>query len=296
MIEVTIFTPTYNRIKELINLYKSLKEQTNVNFKWIVVDDGSTDGTKEIMLKLKEQSQFDITYYYQNNSGKHIAHNKAVELCDTQYFICVDSDDVLEKNAVDIIYKSLYDLNKSLIGIIFPRKNRDNVLDNWDCVEKYINIIDLKFLYKIKGETSILIKTEYLKLNLFPNIENEKFMSEEILYQKLVEYGKFEFVNLPICIYEYQENGLTKNLYKNWSKNFKSTLLLLKNRYDILKNYKFNIKIINRIKTIMNINALCINNNKNIWKETPSKLYSIILLLPSIVWKEKKYGRNKKSC
>ena len=141
MIDVTIFTPTYNRIKELINLYESLKEQTNVNFKWIVVDDGSTDGTKEIMLKLKEQSQFDITYYYQNNSGKHIAHNKAVELCDTQYFICVDSDDILEKNAVDIIYKSLYNLNKSLIGIIFPRKNRDNVLDNWDCVEKYINII-----------------------------------------------------------------------------------------------------------------------------------------------------------
>ena len=75
-IEMTIFTPTYNRRKEIINLYNSLQMQTCKKFEWLVVDDGSTDNTKELFEKwIQEDNDFVIRYFYQNNGGKHRAIN-----------------------------------------------------------------------------------------------------------------------------------------------------------------------------------------------------------------------------
>ncbi len=294
MIRLTIFTPTYNRKKELSKLYDSLQKQSDTRFKWLIVDDGSKDGTEDIIKEFKKDSRFDIIYTYQKNSGKYIAHNKGAELCDTEYFICIDSDDVLEENAVETIYHYMSKMQEKSIGIIFPRKSKENMKnDGWNEIKRFIDIIDLKYIYKIKGETSILIKTKYLREETFPVIENEKFMSEEILYQKLAKHGKLEFVNVPICQFEYKDDGLTRNLFINWSNSFNASILLFKSRYEILNKYKFNIRVINRIKAIINLNALCINNKKKIFDYTPSKLYSIIFFIPAVLWKEMKYGKNR---
>ena len=185
-------------------------------------------------------------------------------------------------------------MQEKSIGIIFPRKSKENMKnDGWNEIKRFIDIIDLKYIYKIKGETSILIKTKYLREETFPVIENEKFMSEEILYQKLAKHGKLEFVNVPICQFEYKDDGLTRNLFINWSNSFNASILLFKSRYEILNKYKFNIRVINRIKAIINLNALCINNKKKIFDYTPSKLYSIIFFIPAVLWKEMKYGKNR---
>lgn len=293
MAKLTIFTPTYNRKNELLNLFESLQRQSNLNFEWLIVDDGSTDNTATIVKQFEKKAKFNIKYTYQQNSGKYVAHNRATELCNTEYFICIDSDDILENNAIAIINEYISKIKEELIGVVFPRKSIHYMPEIWNKIDKFIDIVDLKYIYKIKDETSILIKTRYLKKEKFPIIEKEKFMSEEILYQKLAKYGKFEFVNKPISIYEYKEDGLTKNLYKNWSKSFNSSILLFRYRYEFLVKYNTIIKVINRIKAIMNLNALCINNKKNIWNYTPSKVYSIILFIPSIIWKEMKYEKNK---
>lgn len=100
---LTIFTPTYNRSNLLLHLYKSLCEQINKDFLWLIIDDGSKDNTKELVDTWKKENKIKIQYIYQKNSGKHVAHNKAVELCNTELFVCVDSDDILTNNAVEII-------------------------------------------------------------------------------------------------------------------------------------------------------------------------------------------------
>ena len=83
---VTVFTPAYNRASTLERLYVSLTKQTCFDFEWIIVDDGSTDNTSSIVNSFLQEDRFNVSYYFQNNSGKHIAHNKAVELAKGEYF------------------------------------------------------------------------------------------------------------------------------------------------------------------------------------------------------------------
>ena len=121
-IKLTIFTPVYNREKELIRLFNSLKEQSNLNFIWLIVDDGSKTSTKPLIDKFRNQCDFKIHFIYQENQGKHIAHNTAVLNCETEYFLCVDSDDILSPDAVEIVYHYLPKLEENNnIGMIAPR-------------------------------------------------------------------------------------------------------------------------------------------------------------------------------
>ena len=99
---VTVFTPTYNRAYIIDKLYKSLLAQTDKNFEWVVVDDGSTDNTEKYFKEILEQnSPFSITYVRQSNGGKHRAINRGVQLARGELFFIVDSDDYLLEDAIE---------------------------------------------------------------------------------------------------------------------------------------------------------------------------------------------------
>ncbi len=74
---LTVFTPAYNRAYTLQKCYESLKSQTNQSFKWLIIDDGSSDDTKELVSQWMAEGLLDITYHYQENQGMHGAHNTA---------------------------------------------------------------------------------------------------------------------------------------------------------------------------------------------------------------------------
>ena len=101
MEQVTIFTATFNREKLLSRLYNSLCSQTNKNFIWLIVDDGSIDSTETLVQTWISENKISIRYFKQNNFGKPMAHNKGVELTKTELFLCVDSDDYLTQNTVE---------------------------------------------------------------------------------------------------------------------------------------------------------------------------------------------------
>lgn len=289
-VELTIFTPTYNRCEMLKKLYKSLIEQSNKEFVWMIVDDGSTDETKEFVEQIKIENKINIEYYYKSNGGKHTAMNLAIDNCNTSFLLCIDSDDSAMKNDVEVIYKNLYHIKDNILGLVFPRKNTINqlkMLKRFD--KKEIDIMDLKFVANMIIETSIVFSVDILKRNKFPVYKNEKFLSEEILYNKLCEYGKFKYINQYVVNSEYLESGLTNNIYTNYKKSFNSSILLQKSRYKFVNKYDFRIRIINQIKAIININALCIVTKKNIFLYTPSKLLSILLIPISIIWGVFKY-------
>jgi glycosyltransferase involved in cell wall biosynthesis len=104
--KITVFTPTYNRAYILDRVYKSLINQTNKSFVWLIVDDGSTDNTESLVKKWIKEDKIEIKYYKQKNGGKQRAHNKAVKLTDTDLFICLDSDDYFTKDAIEILLNS----------------------------------------------------------------------------------------------------------------------------------------------------------------------------------------------
>lgn len=97
---VTILTPSYNRAHTLNRLYESLEKQSKKDFEWLIVDDGSTDGTRDLVDKIKKDATITIKYIYKNNGGKHTAINEGVKIIETPLTFIVDSDDYLTEDAI----------------------------------------------------------------------------------------------------------------------------------------------------------------------------------------------------
>ena len=98
---LTVFTPAYNRASTLPRTYQSLCEQECKDFIWLIVDDGSSDNTRELVEGWKNQDNgFEIQYIYKKNGGMHTAHNVAYENIHTELNICIDSDDRMAEGAV----------------------------------------------------------------------------------------------------------------------------------------------------------------------------------------------------
>ncbi len=271
---ITIFTPTYNRKKEIKKLYESLLNQTSKGFEWLIVDDGSTDKTKEFFLLLeKQQLPFKIRYIYQENSGKHVAYNTAIKNMKTEWHVVVDSDDILFEKSIEIFEMRIQEIENDMIGLIFPRKNLDSIyISPW--IEKKIpmNIPDIKFKFGLNIETCIVINNKYIKKFQFPKFKDEKFMSEESLYYYLADYGKFLPFKDQVYGYRYLEDGWTKNLFRIWEENPLSTLYSLKMRKKYIQKHVKGLKKTKElIKVSMNINSLEWLNEKSFKKYIKGK-------------------------
>jgi len=219
---VTIFTPTYNRGSLLGKLYESLKKQSCKEFEWIIVDDGSTDDTEQVVNTFINEGEIDITYQRQSNGGKHVAINTGVSLANGRYFFIVDSDDCLPSNSIEIIYKWLrtIDNDDSFAGVgglkSFPNKLIGTTFDGEfvDCKSTERN------KYNITGDKAEIFKLAILKKYPFPRFDGEKFITESVVWNKISLDGyKIRWFNEVIYYGEYLDGGLTKtrgNFYKNY--------------------------------------------------------------------------------
>lgn len=289
---MTIFTPTYNRRDKLVKLYKSLKRQTDKSFIWLIIDDGSSDNTQELIQNWKSKKLLKIFYLYQKNQGKHIAMKTAVAACQTPWFICVDSDDLLPPSAIEDLCKDMETpLTYGGIGYIYPRQMPGSAGQrSFPQSAALINIMDAKNLYGIR-ETAILVQTEYLKKLEFPRFDGENFLSEEVLYIQLAQYGRFVPKNRKVYAAEYCADGITKNLFQQWIKNPQGTVRLLTLRYEFSGRYRTKVRLRERIKCIMNLNAFCMACGIPLFRVTPSKWYTAILYCPSMIWKHIRFSR-----
>ena len=117
---ITIFTPTYNREKELNNLYKSLLKQDFKDFEWLIVDDGSSDNTKDFIDSIKKDKKIKVNYIYKENGGKQSAYNVGLDNAKGDIFLCIDSDDILTNNALKKINSDFTNIKDNKIaGIIY---------------------------------------------------------------------------------------------------------------------------------------------------------------------------------
>ena len=212
----------------LSGLYKSLCKQTSKNFIWLLIDDGSTDNTEEYIKKLICEHKINIMYHYQNNGGKYVAHNTGVKMCSTELFLCVDSDDELLPQAVEKIEYiwGFIKENSNIGGIVTPKEM--NGCSYFINPPKMSKLMDLYNRKNLVGETALVFRSSILKEILFPVNLNEKFMSEDVLYNLLDQ--KYELFVLNDFIYraEYQDDGITKNIQRIHWKNTQNTLLMYK--------------------------------------------------------------------
>lgn len=253
-VKLTIFTPTYNRKNELSNVYKSLLEQTNKEFEWLIIDDGSTDNTEGMVNEWINDNKINIIYYKKENGGKHTAYNYALDKCDTDYmFVALDSDNTMTKKAVEQINNILNE-NKDCFGIVGPMFIKNGT--NYDDIEKYngLSISEVFCNNDFNIETSLIIKTEYLRKFKYPTFKNEKFFTEAYTYYQMEE--PFIWTNKIFGQGYYRNDGLTKNIYKLYVKNPKSFYCFQKMRFNKIKKLK------KKIKCLISKNAFYIMSNE----------------------------------
>lgn len=278
MHKVFIFTPTYNRVENLKKLYESLGKQTCKEFIWLIVDDGSNDGTEFYIRQLQSEKIFDIVYLKKENGGKHTAYNLALDYMGGEgWHMVVDSDDWLASTAVECIIKDISSLQAGKLGVVYPRYSITEEL-RW-LPEKVteVNIPDIKLKYGISVETAILIRNSLIGNIRLPFFEGEKFLSEEIFYIELAKLGSFKVSSSKIYYYEYLQSGLTKNLFRLWLQNPNGVFLLLKSREEFInKNLNGKNQIIELLKVFFNRGALCIALPK-FKKEVKGLKYKILM-------------------
>jgi len=219
---LTVYTPTYNREKLLPRVYKSLLKQTNHDFIWQVIDDGSTDGTKELVQGWMNQSPFEVRYYYKNNGGIHTARDTAYRICDTELIFGVDSDDWLVDDAVEKIQKCwLGNIHNDCIGIIAQSCYEDGELITTKYPEglQKANYQDFKYKYKVSGDMVNIFKTETMKQTMdAPIFEGEKLVGEDYKSIQLPDQP-FLLLEEPIKMVEYQSDGYTADVYNCMFRN-----------------------------------------------------------------------------
>ena len=165
---ITVFTPAYNRADTLNRGYQALCRQTLKDFVWIIIDDGSTDNTKEVVAKWKQENNgFEIRYIYKKNGGLHTGYNVAIANADTELMMCVDSDDYLPDDAIERIVnfwrENGSDKYAGIVGLDYDLQG--HVIGDPLPDQKSVNLIDLLIgKYPIhNGDRKNIVRTELYK-------------------------------------------------------------------------------------------------------------------------------------
>lgn len=211
---ITILTPTYNRAKLLKPLYDSLCNQTSFDFEWLIVDDGSTDDTSEVVKTFKTD-KFPIFYYYKKNGGKHTAMNFSHPYINGDLLFLVDSDDVLTNDAIETIINDWIRFGKDKnIGVLsYTIKHKNGELISQGNVGGYYidNDIDYRVNKNVEGDRCEIVRSDIFKSIPMPTFEGERFMGEGWLWKKIALKYNTVYIDKAIYIAEYLPGGLTKS-------------------------------------------------------------------------------------
>lgn len=278
MKKLTVFTPAFNRAYCIHQLYESLLRQTNQEFIWLVIDDGSSDNTKDLIQKWIYENKIEIRYIYQENQGMHGAHNTAYENIDTELNVCIDSDDYMTDNAVELILKKWdgiedktnisgivgldYDIKGRVIGSTFP----DNL--------KISSLNDIYDKFKVKGDKKLVLRTEIVKkYPSYPIFEDERFVPLGTLYLMIDQKYQLLCLNKALCIVEYMADGSTMNIFKQYKRHPKGF------RYarTIELKYKTGFKT-KLIKILHLISSTIYIKDFKFFRDNPNKLLTFCLL------------------
>lgn len=218
--KLTVFTPTYNRKHLLRNCYESLKRQTSFDFVWLIVDDGSQDGTEaEVSEWISAGNPFEIIYIYKENGGLHTAYNTALEQIRTELCICVDSDDYLTDDAVSSILGFWSTQKKEdVAGIVaLNRTTEKKILGNPLPTLSSAHIIELYCKYNCHSDLKMIYRTDILKKNApIPEFPSERFMNPYYLFLKVDKQYPMLLLNKPVCIVNYQPDGMSTSIVSQY--------------------------------------------------------------------------------
>lgn len=220
---LTVFTPTFNRANTLHLCYESLKRQRCQDYIWLIIDDGSTDGTKTTVDKWIAEGKVPIRYHYQGNQGMHGAHNTAYALIDTELNVCIDSDDYLAEDAIEKIitfwtihgnnqFSGIAGLDATVAGEIIGTRFPDTV--------KAATHSEIYGKYKVKGDKKLIYRTELMKRTPpYPIYKGETYGPLAYKYLLIDQLCPLLIMNEVLCHVEYLPDGSSMNIISQYKRN-----------------------------------------------------------------------------
>ena len=275
MVSLTIFTPAYNRAQTLSRTYDSLVRQDCKEFIWLIIDDGSTDQTRELVRKWQlENAGFEIRYMYKTNGGMHTAHNTAYENIDTELNVCIDSDDCLAEGAVRKILQTWQkvkckgyagiigldaDLEGNIIGKSFPKDLEATTLAGY-------------YAHGGSGDKKLVYRTDVIKrYPPYPVFPGEKYVALAYKYRLIDQDYKLAVLNDILCNVEYQSDGSSATMWKQYVNNPKGFAFWRK----ICMQYPMSTKRL-WIDCVHYVSESIISGNKQFIQESPKRVMTMI--------------------
>lgn len=280
---LTVATPTYNRAHTLPACYESLCGQSDKRFIWLVIDDGSTDQTENLVAQWIQEGKIRIEYIKKPNGGKASALNVGIEHLKTEYAVCLDSDDVFFPTTIENASKELEAIKncEKYCGILALRHKPDGaVMGNQEIPPEYdeIKAEDIFLRLRLRTELICFYKVSVLKQYRFPEFAGEKFVSPAWMQYEITQRYSFKVSRSKLCQCEYYSDGLTRNKRKVIKRNPKG--------YTCVKRYSFDLSptLGQKIKHGIMYDCGCIiAKDREMIKNVKHKILAILLLVPAFV-------------
>jgi glycosyltransferase involved in cell wall biosynthesis len=213
---VTVLTPTYNRAALLPRLFASLEAQTYSGFEWLVVDDGSTDDTAEVVAHCAARARFPVRYVLRENGGKHAALNTGVAAVAGDYCAVIDSDDWYDPVALEVLraewetiaepsaYAEVQGLcatsSGEIIGSRFPGGER---VDS--------DAFEIFYRYGVRGDKIGMIRTDVMREFPFPEEFGRHYVTESLIWYRVARKYRTRYLNTVLARKEYLPGGITRS-------------------------------------------------------------------------------------
>ncbi|NOU87830.1 glycosyltransferase [Paenibacillus sp. LMG 31460] len=275
MKKLTVFTPTYNRAYCLHVCYESLKRQTSRDFIWLIIDDGSTDETEDLVAGWMAENEIPIRYHRQDNQGMHGAHNTAYRLIDTELNVCIDSDDYMPDGAVEQI-NTFWELHGSenVSGIIGLDAFTDGRIIGSRLPEelKSSTLFELYSKHRVTGDKKLVYRTELTRQYPYPIFENEKYVGLAYKYYMLDQKYEMLLMNEVLCCVEYLPDGSSMNMFKQYRKNPNGFAFYRKE----LMKLPFASLLFKFKQSIHYVSSSMASGNRRFMRETPAKILTVL--------------------
>lgn len=224
---ISILTPTYNRAYTLQRLFESLIAQSDQCFEWIVVDDGSTDDTTQLLARMAKSSNLNMKVVPQPNSGKHVAINTGLAIAKADWIFIVDSDDCLTTDAVKKVSRFIQECDSDdVLGVSYRRAFLDLTPLGVNIPMERGNI---SFMHPTqaaqlyKGDLAYIFRRSALLARPFPVFTNEKFVPELLVWNKIGDDGRIAYHHREVIyLCEYLLDGLSANFHSCLRRNPKA--------------------------------------------------------------------------
>ncbi|SFD07651.1 glycosyltransferase family 2 protein [Algibacter pectinivorans] len=275
---ITVFTPTYNRAYCLNKCYDSLVNQSNQDFLWLIIDDGSSDNTKDVVESWIKEAKISIQYHYQENQGMHGGHNAAYRLIETPLNVCIDSDDYMADEAIENIlenWKKIKD-KPNFAGLVGLDADESGTIIGTKIPEhlKETTLYQLYNTHKVLGDKKLVLRTDVVKkYPPYPIFEGERFVPLGYLYQLIDQDYKLFPVNEVFCIVEYMQDGSSMNMLKQYRRHPQGFAFSRKSRMKLAENFKDKFK-----NAIHYVSSSLFNKNWKFIQESPKKLTTIFAI------------------